>query len=258
MTGSGAAPAGTGAAAPASSSASAAAVAPAGGTDLIDVWLIPTDQPEPVVRALYELLDPAERARADGPDRRFGRRFTVAHGAVRLLAGARLGRDPARLVWRYGPHGKPGFDGLAVNHSASGALAAVALTEGRAVGVDVEEVRDARVAVRMARRYFPAAEAESVAADPDPAGRFTVLWCRREACVKAYGGRLVQGFGLPLDGPSPLLLADPGALGPGPCRVEDVPAPGAFRAAVATVGAGPATVRRQIWTPGNSPSLSGT
>ncbi|KOV30589.1 hypothetical protein ADK60_16460 [Streptomyces sp. XY431] len=211
--------------------------------------MIPTDQPEPVVRALRELLDPAERARADGPDRRFGRRFTVAHGAVRLLAGARLGRDPAGLVWRYGPHGKPGIDGLAVNHSASGALAAVALTEGRAVGVDVEEVRDARVAVRMARRYFPAAEAESVAADPDPAGRFTVLWCRREACVKAYGGRLVQGFGLPLDGPSPVLLADPGALGPGPCRVEDVPAPGRFRAALAAVGAGPVTVRRRIWSP---------
>ncbi|WP_405007965.1 4'-phosphopantetheinyl transferase superfamily protein [Kitasatospora purpeofusca] len=249
MTGSGAAPAGTG---------PAASAAPAGSTDFIDVWLIPTDQPEPVVRALYELLDPAERARADGPDRRFGRRFTVAHGAVRLLAGARLGRDPARLVWRYGPHGKPGFDGLAVNHSASGALAAVALTEGRAVGVDVEEVRDARVAVRMARRYFPAAEAESVAADPDPAGRFTVLWCRREACVKAYGGRLVQGFGLPLDGPSPVLLADPGALGPGPCRVEDVPAPGRFRAAVAAVGAGPADVRRQIWSPPDWRAMTGT
>ncbi|MEK2490379.1 4'-phosphopantetheinyl transferase superfamily protein [Kitasatospora purpeofusca] len=243
MTGTGAAPAGTGALAP------AAPAAPVAGTDVVDVWLVPTDQPEPVVRALYELLDPAERARADGPDRRFGRRFTVAHGAVRLLAGARLDRDPARLVWRYGPHGKPGFDGLAVNHSASGALAAVALTEGRAVGVDVERVRDARVAVRMARRWFPAAEAESVAADLDPAGRFTVLWCRREACVKAYGGRLVQGFGLPLDGPSPVLLADPGALGPGPCRVEDVPAPGGFRAAVATVGAGPAEVRRQIWSP---------
>ncbi|MCX4755866.1 4'-phosphopantetheinyl transferase family protein [Kitasatospora purpeofusca] len=247
MTGTGAAPAGTGAVAP------AAPVAPVAGTDVVDVWLVPTDQPEPVVRALYELLDPAERARADGPDRRFGRRFTVAHGAVRLLAGARLGRDPARLLWRYGPHGKPGFDGLAVNHSASGALAAVALTEGRAVGVDVERVRDARVAVRMARRWFPAAEAESVAADPDPAGRFTVLWCRREACVKAYGGRLVQGFGLPLDGPSPVLLADPGALGPGPCRVEDVPAPGGFRAAVATVGAGPAEVRRRIWSPINLP-----
>ncbi|CAN3985029.1 4'-phosphopantetheinyl transferase family protein [Kitasatospora purpeofusca] len=247
MTGTGAAPAGTGAVAP------AAPVAPVAGADVVDVWLVPTDQPEPVVRALYELLDPAERARADGPDRRFGRRFTVAHGAVRLLAGARLGRDPARLLWRYGPHGKPGFDGLAVNHSASGALAAVALTEGRAVGVDVERVRDARVAVRMARRWFPAAEAESVAADPDPAGRFTVLWCRREACVKAYGGRLVQGFGLPLDGPSPVLLADPGALGPGPCRVEDVPAPGGFRAAVATVGAGPVEVRRRIWSPTDLP-----
>ncbi|WP_380281916.1 4'-phosphopantetheinyl transferase family protein [Kitasatospora purpeofusca] len=216
--------------------------------DRIDVWLIPTDQPEPVVRALRALLDPAERARADGPDPRFGRRFTVAHGAVRLLAGARLGRDPARLAWRRGPHGKPGIDGLAVNQSASGALAAVALTEERAVGVDVEEVRDARSALRLARRYFPAAEAALVAADPAPAERFTELWCRREACVKAYGGRLVQGFGLPLAGPAPVLLADPGALGAGPCRVDDLPAPGAFRAALAAVGARPFEVRVRTWT----------
>ncbi|MER5350893.1 4'-phosphopantetheinyl transferase superfamily protein [Kitasatospora sp. NPDC002551] len=218
------------------------------GVDRIDVWLIPTDQPEPVVRALRALLDPAERARADGPDPRFGRRFTVAHGAVRLLAGARLGRDPARLTWRRGPHGKPEFDGLAVNQSASGTLAAVALARGRPVGVDVEEVRDARSALRLARRYFPAAEAALVAADPAPAERFTELWCRREACVKAYGGRLVQGFGLPLAGPAPVLLADPGALGPGPCRVDDVPAPRPFRAALAAVGGRPFEARVRTWT----------
>ncbi|MFF7454388.1 4'-phosphopantetheinyl transferase family protein [Kitasatospora sp. NPDC008115] len=226
------------------------------GVDRIDVWLIPTDQPEPVVRALRALLDPAELARADGPDPRFGRRFTVAHGAVRLLAGARLGRDPARLVWRRGPHGKPEFDGIAVNQSASGALAAVALAEDRAVGVDVEEVRDARAAVRLARRYFPAAEAASVEADPLPAERFTELWCRREACVKAYGGRLVQGFGLPLAGPAPLLLADPGALGPGPCRIDDLPAPGPFRAALAAVGARPFQTRVRTWRMSNDHVMS--
>ncbi|MFE2106507.1 4'-phosphopantetheinyl transferase family protein [Kitasatospora sp. NPDC059463] len=224
----------------------------------MDVWLIPTDQPEPVVRALRELLDPAERARADGPDPHAGRRFTVAHGALRLLAGARLGRDPARLVRRRGPHGKPAIDGLAVNLSASGALAAVALAEERAVGVDVEEVRDARSALRLARRYFPAAEAALVAADPAPADLFTTLWCRREACVKAYGGRLVQGFGLPLAGPAPVLLADPGALGPGPCRIDDVPAPGPFRAALAVVGARPVLVRPHTWTAAGVPGMSGS
>ncbi|MFB6891508.1 4'-phosphopantetheinyl transferase family protein [Kitasatospora sp. NPDC056327] len=218
------------------------------GPDRVDVWLIPTDQPEPVVRALRALLDPAERARADGPDPRFGRRFTVAHGAARLLAGARLGLDPARLEWRRGPHGKPAIDGLAVNQSASGALAVLALAERRAVGVDVEEIRDARAAVRLARRCFPPAEAALVEADPDPAGRFTGLWCRREACVKAYGGRLVQGFGLPLSGPAPVLLADPGGLGPGPCRVDDLPVPGPFRAALAAVGGHPFRASVRTWT----------
>ncbi|MEV6976287.1 4'-phosphopantetheinyl transferase superfamily protein [Kitasatospora sp. NPDC093806] len=216
--------------------------------DRIDVWLIPTDQPDPVVRALYELLDPAERARAAGPDTRFGRRFTVTHGAVRQLVGARLGRDPAALTWRYGPRGKPAIDGIAVNQSGSGALAALALTdEGRAVGVDVEEVRDPRTATRLATRYFPAGEAALIAEAPDPAARFTTLWCRREACVKAYGGRLVQGLGLPVTGPAPVLLADPGALGTGPCRVDDVPVPGPFRAAVAAVGTRPFHLAVHTW-----------
>ncbi|MFD5088147.1 4'-phosphopantetheinyl transferase family protein [Kitasatospora sp. NPDC058406] len=231
---------------------------PEGGrtADLIDVWLIPTDQPESVTEALWGVLDPDERARAASPDPGFGGRFTVVHGAVRQLLGARLGCRPADLVRHQGPHGKPELTAgpgassgsVSLNYSASGALAVLALARGRAIGVDVEEVRDTRTATRLAGRYFPAGEAAAVAADARPAERFTELWCRREACVKAYGGRLVQGFGLPMAGPAPLLLADPGALGPGPCRIDDVPVPGPFRAAVAAVGARPIRVAVRAWS----------
>ncbi|MGW4807151.1 4'-phosphopantetheinyl transferase family protein [Kitasatospora sp. NPDC004272] len=226
--------------------------------DVVDVWSIPTDQPPAVVRRLYGLLDAEERARADrSRDPLGGGRFVVARGAVRLLVAERLGAAPAELAWRYGPHGKPApvlppaAARIQVNWSGSGALALLALAVGRRVGADVERLVGPGAGARIARRHFPPADAALVLDAPTPAegaDRFTRLWCRREACVKVYGGRLAQGLGLPLAGPSPLRLADPAPLGPGPLRLADVPVPGPFRAAVAADGDRPFTVRHRTWT----------
>ncbi|MEU1284003.1 4'-phosphopantetheinyl transferase superfamily protein [Kitasatospora sp. NPDC005856] len=219
----------------------------------IDLWLIDTRQPAASVAELWQSLDPDERARASRTDPGLRERFTVVHGAVRQLVAARLGIRPAGLVWRYGPNGKPepaGADGLGVSWSASGEVAVLALAEGRAVGVDVERLHDPRTAERMAARWFPFEEARFVAEPVDPAeraARFTTLWCRREACVKAYGGRLAQSFGVPVAGPSPVPVADPGGLGAGPSRLCDVPVAGPFRAAVAALGGSSMRVDCHEW-----------
>ncbi|MER7849624.1 4'-phosphopantetheinyl transferase superfamily protein [Kitasatospora sp. NPDC096077] len=219
----------------------------------LDLWLIGADQPADAVARLRETLDAEERARAERAEEPRCSRFTVVRGAVRELVAARLGCRPAEVVWRYGPHGKPepaGAGGLRVNWSAAGSSALLALAEGRAVGVDVEPLREPRLAERMAARWFPFEEARHVAEAADPAERstrFTELWCRREACVKAYGGRLTQAFGVSVAGPSPLLLADPGPLGTGPVSLADVPVPGPYRAAVAVLGVRPVQVNMLVW-----------
>ncbi|MFJ7910421.1 4'-phosphopantetheinyl transferase family protein [Kitasatospora sp. NPDC096204] len=219
----------------------------------IDLWLIDTRQSAALAAELGELLDPDERARAARMGPGPGDRFTVARGAVRQLVAARLGARPAELVWRYGPHGKPEpaeAGGLRVSWSASGAVAVLALAEGRAVGVDVERLHHPRTAERMAARWFPFEEARFVAEPVEPAeraARFTTLWCRREACVKAYGGRLVQSFGVPVAGPSPVPVADPGGLGTGPSVLCDVPVAEPFRAAVAALGESPVQVNCREW-----------
>ncbi|MET9611875.1 4'-phosphopantetheinyl transferase family protein [Kitasatospora indigofera] len=235
--------------------------------DPVDLWVIRTDQPAPVVHRLRQLLDRTELHRAGaGRDPERTDRFTVVHGVVRLLAAERLGVAPVDLAWRRGPHGKPEPvpDGsaagarLRLSWSASGALAVLALVEGRRVGADVEEIRDERVAARVAGRYFPDTDVRFVAAARSPgarAERFTRLWCRREAVVKAYGGRLAQGLGLPLAGPAPLWLPDTGPLGPGPCWVRDVPVPGPFHAAVAVEGDRPFLVHRRRWTAAGLPAI---
>jgi 4'-phosphopantetheinyl transferase len=222
--------------------------------DPVDLWVIPADQPAPVVARLRPLLDPAERDRADAAsDAVRTARFTVVHGVVRLLAAQRLGIDAADLTWQYGPHGKPEPQGgrLRLSYSGSGPLAVLALADGRRVGADVEVLRDARVAARLAGRYFPDIDRQFVSSADTPeiaSDRFTRLWCRREACVKVHGGRLAQGLGLALAGPSPLLLPDTGPLDGGPYQVRDVSVPGAFRAAVAVEGARPFQLVRRHWT----------
>ncbi|MFI2610462.1 4'-phosphopantetheinyl transferase family protein [Kitasatospora sp. NPDC018619] len=220
----------------------------------VGLWLIDTRQPACVFDELWPLLDPGERARAARLAPGARERFTVVRGAVRQLVAARLGVQPAGLCWRYGPHGKPEplrAGGLRVNWSASEALALLVMAEGRAVGVDVERLPAPRTAERMAARWFPSEEARFVAEPVDPAeraARFTTLWCRREACVKAYGGRLVQSFGLSVGGPAPVAVADPGGLGPGPARLCDASVPGPFRAAVATLGESPVHVNYGQWS----------
>jgi 4'-phosphopantetheinyl transferase len=119
--------------------------------------------------------------------------------------------------------------------SHSGDLAAVALTPARAVGVDVQRHTPGLDIGAMAARYFPAGEARLVTG----AAVFATLWARKEACVKATGGRLTQGLALPV------------AAGPvvrGAYHVVDVPVPDGFAGAVALSGPEPFRAVTAWWS----------
>ena len=241
--------------------------------DLVHVWLIPTDQPPPVLARLATLLDDEERRRAAGHRSAVQRaRFVAAHGATRRIVAAHLGLDPGAFAWRRGEHGKPEPDvgsgsriaaGMRISVSASLQIALVAVAQpglavdgaSREIGIDIERLVSDHEATRLANRFFPADQAAYVAtADEDggPAERFATLWCRKEACVKALGGRLVQGLGLAVQGVAPLVTRFPVEHGcTGDCdvyRVSDVPAPKSFRAAVALAGAAPFRLRCHLWS----------
>ncbi|MEV5575039.1 4'-phosphopantetheinyl transferase superfamily protein [Spirillospora sp. NPDC052269] len=198
------------------------------------MWSISLDVPVQEVLLLRALLDPDELRRADGfddPARR--RRHTVSHGVTRRLLGSYLSVPPRSLRWTRGPHGKPAIAGspdtsFSLSHSGDRALLGVAA--GRSIGVDVE-AEPAFDADAFAARFFPASERALVAA-----GQFTRLWSRKEACVKAAGGRLVQGLPLLVGGET---VHDPSGALPGPWLVRDVPVPQGFGAAVALSGTEP-------------------
>jgi phosphopantetheinyl transferase len=74
----------------------------------------------------------------------------------------------------------------------SGNVLVCAVTQRDTVGVDVETRGPRTAAAGLAERYFTAAEAEWVAADPD--ARFRMLWVLKEAYLKALGVGLAGGL----------------------------------------------------------------
>jgi 4'-phosphopantetheinyl transferase len=236
--------------------------------DIVRLWLLRADPSQSTVELLAGLLDDSERGRVAGLRlARDRRQFTVVHACTRLIVAAYLGVPPRTVRWRPGGGGKPELadptSGLRVNLSHSGDLGLIALAPWRAVGVDVEQLLPASDAVAMAARYFTGAEAAYVAAGRGAGNRgacFAQLWVRKEALVKAYGGRLSEGLSVAVGGAGPVVVEAPGrdqlsSAGRSLVRIRDVPAPPGFRAAVALTGAQPYRVElhRWRWARGGTP-----
>ena len=105
------------------------------------------------------------------------------------------------------------------------------------MGVDIQHLVPGLDTAGLSARFFPPDEAGYVAAGRDAsvrADRFAHLWARKEAVVKAAGGRLWPNLKIAVHGRDVVSCAEPA----GPHRVADVPAPPGFRAAVALTGPG--------------------
>ena len=111
--------------------------------DTVHVWLIRQDLPLPLVAELAAVLDRGERARAERAAGAGGhlRRFAVAHGAARVILGRHLRIAARQVRWQTGPNGQPELAGpgagVHVSFSHSGGLAALAILDGRQLGIDV-------------------------------------------------------------------------------------------------------------------------
>lgn len=171
--------------------------------DEVHVWRIPLDLPVVAVEHVGLALDASERARAERL--RFPRdrwRFVVARGALRAILGHYLAEEPAAMRFRYGPRGKPALDGAGdgnwrFNLSHSGDLALLAVSRGRELGIDVEQVRPELAGESIARRFFSPNEVSALLglSDGERHEAFFRCWTRKEAYIKARG----DGFALRLD-----------------------------------------------------------
>jgi 4'-phosphopantetheinyl transferase len=137
-----------------------------------------------------ERLPESERERAASFLREEpGRRWVAARWALRRVLESYLGEPAAEIGLEPDDHGKPRLrngGGVEFNLSHSNGLALVAVTEGRAVGVDIEMIEADRDLLALADRALPQADAAAVRA-ADAAERpavFYAAWTRHEARIK--------------------------------------------------------------------------
>jgi 4'-phosphopantetheinyl transferase len=149
------------------------------------------------------ILSADERARAARfhfpKDRQY---FTATRALLRTILGSYLDSDPAEIVFRYSEDEKPSLSPsqsgseVEFNVSHSGERALLAFARGRALGVDVEQLRENFDHAAIARRFFSEQEQRQLAVLA-PAERyhgFFRCWTRKEAYIKAQG----TGLSLPL------------------------------------------------------------
>jgi 4'-phosphopantetheinyl transferase len=184
------------------------------------------------------------RARFQFEDDR--RNFAFARGLLRSLLAAYCGGDPRELRFRYSEHGKPSLAGpageedLQFNLSHSRGAVLVAICRGRAVGVDIEKVREDVNPQEIAARFFSLAEQRALMslAKAEQRQAFFRCWTRKEAFLKARG----HGLSFPLERFDVSMGAEETEVSlttrPDPAEAErwailPVPAPEGYAAAVA-------------------------
>jgi len=172
--------------------------------DEVHVWCVHVAALAATIDLVEEHLSDAEWERANryyfDQDRS---RFIVGRGSLRVILGQYLDLPPRAIEFGHGAHGKPYLDpvhmcgGLSFNLAHSGEYALITVGRDREVGVDVEKVRPEIDLELIADRFFSQGEVEGLFALADtlrPAA-FYRCWTRKEAYIKAPGGRL----SIPLD-----------------------------------------------------------
>jgi len=150
-----------------------------------------------------QVLSADERARAlrfhFSQDRQY---FTATRALLRIILAGYVDANSTELVFHYSEKEKPSLisvqsgSHVEFNVSHSGAVALLAFARGRALGVDVEQLRENFDHAAIARRFFSEQEQrELVALAPSERYHgFFRCWTRKEAYIKAQGA----GLSLPL------------------------------------------------------------
>lgn len=162
------------------------------------------DSPADVSADVWPLLSGDEQRRAERfryPEHR--RRYVLARAGLRRLLAERLSISARAIELIENGYGKPKLScthkpaRLEFNLSHSENVAIYAFTNGHAVGVDVELIRQIPDASDLAENFFSPYEIASIKSLPIEQRSLAFLncWTRKEAFVKALG----LGLSCPLD-----------------------------------------------------------
>ena len=155
--------------------------------------------------AYRELLSAAEKEQEPRfffpKDRR---RYLITRALVRTVLSRYIAVHPREWIFSENAFGRPDVvnapareAGLQFNISHTNSLIVLAVTQRRALGVDVENYRERRAAIGVADRFFAPQEVAALAkvSPQEQQYRFFEYWTFKEAYIKARG----MGLSLPLD-----------------------------------------------------------
>jgi 4'-phosphopantetheinyl transferase len=209
---------------------------------LIDVYSCSLDLDSAQLDALFELLNPEERAHASRfRSWRDRNRFAACRGLLRQILASHTGEHPGLIRFVKNRYGKPALEhrGIKFNVSHAGGRALIAVTQGREVGVDIERIDPSLAGNEIAETHFSPAEAAALRALPreQQTDAFFRCWVRKEAYIKARGFGLsmaLDSFEVTLgpDEPAALLRGGEG------WSLQDVHVAPGFAAAIAAEGSG--------------------
>lgn len=169
----------------------------------VDIWLYQRSALLPRLQACYELLDNAERRRADRLQSANARRqFIITRGCLRRRLGWITGSDPQDIIFTCSRHGKPlliepaRYPDLSFNVSHTEDLTLIAVGRGRNIGIDIEKIDNRLQPDALIERCFSDAEKKAFKQLPLSLKRraFYVCWTRKEAFTKAVGKGLSYGL----------------------------------------------------------------
>jgi 4'-phosphopantetheinyl transferase len=167
--------------------------------DEVHVWRATLAWPEAAADRLKQCLSADERDRMDRfRFERDRRRYLIGRGLLRSLLGRYLVLAPQDLRFENTAAGKPhltaGQGQLQFNLAHSGEYVLIAITDGRAVGIDVEEISDDFDAGEVAAHFFSSHEQRELETLTGRARieAFFECWTRKEAYLKARGDGLLS------------------------------------------------------------------
>lgn len=170
----------------------------------IEIWNIYLPDHRDKAAACRSLLTPEELERASKfrkPGYVDG--FILCRGLLRRILADCLNTDPCGLQFNRNARGKPFLkdSDLEFNVSHSRDRLLVAVTSGRAVGVDIEFRRSGLNMQSIAKRWFTPEERAFFQTLENPDKGFFEIWAKKEAYVKALGIGIykeLNSFSVPL------------------------------------------------------------
>ncbi len=170
---------------------------------IIHIWHVDLKLTDSEYQQLKEYLNPEELQRLQRyTHEQAQQQYLAARGRLKQLLAGYLGTVPNMIQFELGEYGKPRLagtnidNGLVFNVSHSGAVALIAISKNRTLGIDVEKINGRHNLQGMAQRCFSHQELNNwnQLDEPRKTTAFYTYWCAKEAFLKATGRGLALGM----------------------------------------------------------------